>query len=500
MKKSFIILILFILTSISATIINVPADQPTIQAGINESVDADTILVQPGTYVENINYNGKNITVASLFFTTQDTVYISQTIIDGNNDTSVATFESGEDQALLSGFTITNGYGEGLPFLEVLMDPEEAIEFVKGGGIHCYYSGPTLSNLVINNNTARNVGGGIGIVSSNPIIENVKIINNSVLDVDAIGGGGIAISSGDPIINNCEIANNNVGGNQLNLTMGGGIFTLPYIGDATSLSISNSAVMGNTAVYGGGLGFFEGAFNMERILIFDNTADIGSAICLGDPSGMINNPDTLSATIVSSTIVNNLGNDGILGESDCIINIINSILWENGTSEVNIVSGDVNVSFSDVLGGWTGEGNIDSDPLFVDSINADYHLTGISPCIDAGDPASPLDPDGTIADIGAFYYNQSNGTENNEVPEISLNLNNFPNPFNPSTTINFDIKENETGILKIFNIKGQKIESHQFEPGNHNYVWDAIDQASGVYLYKLETKSMIKTKKMLFLK
>ncbi|RLC55728.1 MAG: hypothetical protein DRH89_07115, partial [Candidatus Cloacimonadota bacterium] len=215
MKQVFTILFLLCFAFINASVINIPADQPTIQAGIDSAVDADTVLVQPGTYVENVNYNGKNITVASLFLTTQDTVYISQTIIDGNNVTSVVTFESGEDQALLSGFTITNGYGDGLPFLEVLMDPEEAIEFVKGGGIHCYYSGPTLSNLVINNNTARNVGGGIGIVSSNPIIENVQIINNSVLDVDAIGGGGIAISSGNPIINNCEIINNDVGSNQL---------------------------------------------------------------------------------------------------------------------------------------------------------------------------------------------------------------------------------------------------------------------------------------------
>ncbi len=500
MKQVFTILFLLCFAFINASVINIPADQPTIQAGIDSAVDADTVLVQPGTYVENVNYNGKNITVASLFLTTQDTVYISQTIIDGNNVTSVVTFESGEDQALLSGFTITNGYGDGLPFLEVLMDPEEAIEFVKGGGIHCYYSGPTLSNLVINNNTARNVGGGIGIVSSNPIIENVQIINNSVLDVDAIGGGGIAISSGNPIINNCEIINNDVGSNQLNMTMGGGIFTLPYIGDATIVTISNSTVKGNSAVYGGGLGFFEGAYNMERLLIFDNTADNGSAICLGDPSGMINNPDTLSAIIVSSTIANNIGNDGILGESDCNIDIINSILWENGTNEINVVSGEVNVLYSDVLGGWTGEGNIDSDPLFIDSINGNYHLTETSPCIDAGDPISPLDPDGTLADIGAFYFNQLNEINDIEIKLSEFKLSNHPNPFNPETNIQFDIKENETGILNIFNIKGQIIESHQFESGNHNYVWDASKQATGIYFYELQSQTNMETRKMLLLK
>jgi len=134
MKKFLTFSFLLIFTFIYATIINVPADQPTIQAGIEVSIDADTVLVHPGTYVENINYNGKDITVASLFHTTQDTSYISQTIIDGNNTASVVTFENGENQALICGFTITNGYGAGLPFLEVLMEPEEAIKFVKGGG------------------------------------------------------------------------------------------------------------------------------------------------------------------------------------------------------------------------------------------------------------------------------------------------------------------------------------------------------------------------------
>jgi len=82
----------------------------TIQGAINCAYENDTILVAPGTYVENINYNGKNIVVSSLFLTTQDTSYISQTIIDGNQNGSVVTFENGEDStAFLTGFTIKNG-------------------------------------------------------------------------------------------------------------------------------------------------------------------------------------------------------------------------------------------------------------------------------------------------------------------------------------------------------------------------------------------------------
>jgi predicted outer membrane repeat protein len=51
--------------------------------------------------------------------------------------------------------------------------------------------------------------------------------------------------------------------------------------------------------------------------------------------------------------------------------------------------------------------NIFMDPMFVDTASGDYHLLSTSPCIDAGDPSSPLDPDSTITDIGCYYFDQS---------------------------------------------------------------------------------------------
>ena len=109
-KILFSIFTLILLSSaLYSTIINVPADQPTIQDAINISVDADTVLVQPGIYVENIRYYGKLITVGSLFLTTQDTTYISSTIIDGNAASRVVSFLNGEDSsAILTGKIFSN--------------------------------------------------------------------------------------------------------------------------------------------------------------------------------------------------------------------------------------------------------------------------------------------------------------------------------------------------------------------------------------------------------
>ncbi len=118
--KSFI-LGLLVVTIANATIINIPVDYSTIQNGIDAASNNDTVLVQPGTYVENINYNEKNIVVGSLFITTNDTSYISQTVIDVDSSGTVVTFGSGEDStAFLSGFMISNGsavYGGGIYYI-----------------------------------------------------------------------------------------------------------------------------------------------------------------------------------------------------------------------------------------------------------------------------------------------------------------------------------------------------------------------------------------------
>lgn len=87
-----------------------------------------------------------------------------------------------------------------------------------------------------------------------------------------------------------------------------------------------------------------------------------------------------------------------------------------------------------------------------------------------------------------------------ELPQLTILKNNYPNPFNPDTTIYFSVKENETAQLSIFNAKGQIIETKTFEAGIHNYFWDASDFASGIYLYQLETESFSEVRKMILLK
>jgi len=121
MSKASVLTVLIVVAIFlpsSATMINIPDDYLTIQEGIDASSDSDTVLVQPDTYYENINFNGHNIVLGSLYLTTEDTSYISQTSIDGDSSGSVVILENNEDStAVITGFTIQNGlalYGGGI--------------------------------------------------------------------------------------------------------------------------------------------------------------------------------------------------------------------------------------------------------------------------------------------------------------------------------------------------------------------------------------------------
>jgi hypothetical protein len=79
-------------------------------------------------------------------------------------------------------------------------------------------------------------------------------------------------------------------------------------------------------------------------------------------------------------------------------------------------------------------------------------------------------------------------------------ISNYPNPFNPETTIQFNIPKNEIGKLMIYNILGQKVFEQEFSSGEHNFNWNADGLASGIYLYKISSPGYSKSKKMILMK
>ncbi len=174
----------------------------TIQEGIDASADMDTVLVYPGTYYENINYNGKDIIVASLELITGDEQYIATTVIDGNQQGSCVRFSNNEQAAILRGFSIANGIGD------ITYGDIDRL----GGGILIttpYQTNP-IETSIINCNIFNNdavYGGGIYINNANVTLSGVSIYNNN-----SSNGGGICIIDESNLIfdpvNLCNLYNN----------------------------------------------------------------------------------------------------------------------------------------------------------------------------------------------------------------------------------------------------------------------------------------------------
>jgi hypothetical protein len=447
------------------TIINIPADYPTIQQGIDASVDGDTVLVQPGTYVENINFNGHNIVLGSLFLTTGDTSYISTTIIDGDSSGSVVIFENGEDSmTVITGFAIQNGFasnGGGIhcnsssPVISFNNIAENFFRY-RGGGIYCDNSYLNIENNNIGNNAGGNYGGGIYCNNSDPIIKYNSIKGNS----SGSSGGGICCHFSSPTIfsnnisdnsvgssgggifcgfySNPIIVNNSIDGNLANFEGGGIKCTL-----LSTATIRHNEILENIAVQGGGIAIVVGSderFEVSDNIIYNNVANIangGGIYCeISAPiffnNKIINNTANgfgggicsyhSNLLIINDIISRNIANmsGGGVYFSNLSTNIINSILWADSAfiegDEIFLSGDSLIVNYCNIQGGWPGQGNINIDPLFRDPDNGDFHLMSIacgdsadSPCIDAGDPAildSLLDCSwglgGPRSDMGAY--------------------------------------------------------------------------------------------------
>jgi predicted outer membrane repeat protein len=425
-----------------ATIINVPADYPTIQQGIDASADGDTVLVQPGTYYENINFNGHNIVLGSQFLTTGDTSYISTTVIDGDSAGPVVTFSSSQDSGpAIIGFTIQHGFapnGGGIlcDSSSSLISYNNIVENYyryRGGGIYCDNSYSIIENNNIGNNVGGNHGGGIYCNNSDPTIKYNSIKVNSA----GSSGGGICCHYSSPTIfsnNICDnsagsigggilcgfysnptIINNTISGNSAN-GEGGGIRCALL----STPTIRRNEIFGNIAVQGGGVAFVVGSderFVVSENIIYNNVADIangGGIYCEMSAPIFLNNKITNNTannfgggiccynsnlTIINNTLSRNVANQsgGGIYSTNLSMNIINSVVWADSAviegNEIFLWGDSLIVNYSNIQGGWPGIGNIDVDPLFRDPVNGDFHLMSIacgdsadSPCIDAGDP------------------------------------------------------------------------------------------------------------------
>lgn len=155
-----------------------------------------------------------------------------------------------------------------------------------------------------------------------------------------------------------------------------------------------------------------------------------------------------------------------------------------------------NDNYQNVSGGYygcgPGLGSIAQDPLYVSLSNRDFNLTLGSPCIDAGRPADPLDPDGTRTDMGAFYYNQTpvwQPPPNEGAVKGFEIIAAYPNPFNSYLNIRISAATPARGILRAYSVDGRliaQIWQGNLNPGYNSVRWEAEFTPSGAYLLHLQ--------------
>ncbi|MHC4867781.1 MAG: hypothetical protein ACYTEX_27235, partial [Planctomycetota bacterium] len=356
-----------------------------IQEAIDEAIDGDTVFVLEGRYYENIQIGGKNIILTGS--DPNDPCVVADTIIDGNDVNSVVTFAGTEDAScLLTGFTITNGFGTVYSFNS------------NGGGINGNGTTASVRNCRIINNTAGSEpllaeGWGAGIYDVDGEISDCEIRDNSINR----GGSGGGLASCDGPITNCRITDNSSRWSIWPFGWGGGgLYRCngPIISCIIAFNSDDGLEGGGK---GGGLSQCDG--QISNCLIYSNRAfDSYVMIDFENLGGGLYDCD---GEIVNCTIAYNVADNNGLGGfggamANCDANISNCIIWGNiGPNEPQLhACADPNYS---CIQDWTGGGvgNIASDPCFGSN---DYSLLRGSDCIDVGDndavPADVTDLDG----------------------------------------------------------------------------------------------------------
>ncbi len=198
--------------------------------------------------------------------------------------------------------------------------------------------------------------------------------------------------------------------------------------------------------------------------------------------------------------------------------------YNNGINFVGYPSTYGNVVMSNRNGYPCDMGfNIFQDPLF-ENLNH-YSLSSGSPCLSAGkdsienngkwyySPSSDIDgnsrsnPIGSHPDIGAYesdkLLKQSIKKNDTKIPSHFSLSGNYPNPFNPSTTISFQLPELSFVNISIYDINGRMLETiinEKVEPGYHTINWNGVHYSSGVYFYKITAAQFSATGKCLLIK
>ncbi|MEW6095551.1 MAG: right-handed parallel beta-helix repeat-containing protein, partial [bacterium] len=202
-----------------------------------------------------------------------------------------------------------------------------------------------------------------------------------------------------------------------------------------------------------------------------NSANYGGGICCT----FFTLPTIINCTMSENSAT---AGGGIYCSYSSSPTIVNSILWGDTPDEICLIASSIDITYSDIEGGYAGEGDIDADPLFVGS--GDYHLTAGSPCIDTGTsanaPADDIDgdtrPQGAGYDMGSDEYVEEIQLP---VPDVKANGSDDPITITPNDTLSVTIE----------------LDAGDYAGKNADW-WVVAKTPRGLYSYKVKGKTWVR--------
>ena len=379
------------------------------------------------------------------------------------------------------------------------------IEYATNSGIRILDSTPLIDNCTFKNNSG-NYGGGMNIsnkalpgsvltLSKCSFINNSSIIHgggifaylkDSKLEIDSLlflnnrtnpilnngeyVGGAMYLEMGDAKITGCTFIGNRTNSRCSNVfacgvTASGGAL---YLGSAGKTDIANCSFFRNqTYAQNNGDCWFGGATHTLGSALFINSGTVNVVNCiLAKNENLYTNCGPMTAgggiyvnggvvKVINSTIAENPHASGAHC-SGGTLEIVNSIIYLNNSGQSQL-GGTLTTTYSDIQLGFIGEGNIDQHPVFNDSL---YHISSISPCVDAGHPGAQyndienndrpgfaLSPSkgGLRNDMGAYGGPGVAGTPSDTFPPIVANLIVKPNPTNGADSVQVTVDISDAG-------------------------------------------------------
>lgn len=280
-------------TSATLPYIRVPQDYQSIQAAIDAAQHGDSILVDAGVYRENINFNGKNISLIGHIEFQADSSYEIKTILQGDPFHTVVTFDSGEDStALLRGFIIRGGGSTGpggvlcagtSPRLSYVHFLDNKPDRGSGGALYAEYSRLKMDHIIAGGNYASN-GGALNFNFCPDVVIHHAVIENNWTEEE---GGGIYIESSNVRIANAIVRKNRCNGWRMGgIGSGGGIHVASHTTPKT-LILQNCLIADNSAsADGGGLYVMSNTVHLHNTVIKGNRAMDGGGIACDDHAGI----------------------------------------------------------------------------------------------------------------------------------------------------------------------------------------------------------------------